>query len=203
MRRLLPFFCVAAMTGLSACDQEPVSGPISDDEQILYDAARAAGGIPGAPTLADGDLELSRPSVQDPVFVIIGSAARDSTGVTIQILTDATIADPDGEVLCTKTQSGGFTQLRDTDGDVLLSTVGPFVFEGQPNLAGKSAVQQAGELATHLRFSFSLMVVVEGMANTGEELVTADVPVQFASSWRKLVVASLVDGYCGSDGLSE
>lgn len=208
MRRLLPvIFCVATSTGLTACDQEPV-GPHPDDEQVFYDAARAAGGIPGPPAFADGDMTLSRPAgggggVDITVWDIVDSVARSADGLTVQVLTNDTIFSPDGEALCTKTQSGGFTQLRDTDGDVLLSTVGPLVFEGQPNLAGKNIVQQVIELANHLRFSFDFTVVVEGTSASGDDLIYADVPIQFSSGWRKLVIASLVDGYCGSDGLPE
>lgn len=211
MRRLLPvIFCVATSTGLTACDQEPV-GPHPDDEQVFYDAARAAGGIPGPPAFADGDMTLSRPAGGGGdggggdiiVFDIVHSVARNADGDTIQVLTDTQIQSADGDVLCIKAQSAGFTQLRDADGDVLLSSVGPLVFEGQPNLAGKNLIQQAIELASHLRFSFSFTVVVEGTPSLGDEIVVADVPIQFSSSWRKLVVASLVDGYCGSDGLPE
>jgi len=209
MRRLLPvFFCVAATTGLAACDQEPVSGPSTDDE-ILYDAVRAAGGLPGAPAYADGDVTLSRPAAGGGgggdiiVFDIIDSVSKASDGAVIQVLTATTVSSPDGEVLCTKTTSGGFTQLRDVDGDVLLSNVGPLVFEGQPNLAGKNPLQQAAELANHLRFSFDYTMVVEGQGSGAEDLVSADVPIQFSSGWRKLVIASLVDGYCGSDGLPQ
>lgn len=203
MRRLLPvLFCVAASTGLAACDQEPVSEPTPDEEQLLYDVTRSAAG----PALADGDVALSRAAVsgqKDVVFVIIGSSSSTAAGVQIQILSANAIASPAGEVLCTSGSSGGFVQLRDADGDVLLSSIGPFVFDGQPQLAGKNPVQQAQELASRLRFSYSLDSVMMGFANSGEEMVEASVPVQFSSSWRKLIIASLVDGYCGSDGLPE
>jgi len=209
MRRLLPvFFCVAATTGLTACDHEPVSEPSPDDQQILFDAARAAGGIPGPPAFADGNVTLSRPAGGDGggdiiVFDIIDSVARNANGSTIQVLTNNNVSSPGGQVLCTKTTSGGFTQLRDSDGDVVLSSVGPLVFEGQPNLAGKNLIQQAIELANHLRFTYDFTMVVEGIGSSGEDLVAADVPIQFSSSWRKLVIASLVDGYCGSEGLPD
>lgn len=206
MRRLLPLFlCVAASTGLTACD-EPVSGPSTEDQQALYDEVRAAP-FPALPGLADGDVELRRPAGGGGgggdilVFDIVDSVSRNANGSLIQTLSDTSIAGPDGAVLCTKTQSGGFVQLRDADGDVLLSSVGPFVFEGQPQLAGKSPWQQAVVLANSLRMTFDFEMVVDGFANAGEEMVEASVPVQFSSGWRKLVIASLVDGYCGSDGL--
>jgi hypothetical protein len=202
MRRLLPLFlCVAASTGLVACDQ-PVSGPTPDDEQELYDALRKG----GPPALADGDVTLSRTTIggqKDPVFVIQGGSARTGLGLVVQDVSDQDISAPGGEILCTKATAGGFVQLVDTDGTVLLSSVGPFVFEGEPDLAGKNPVQQAQELASRLRFSYSFDVVIEGFANSGEEMVEADVPVQFSSSWRKLVIAALVDGYCGSDGVAQ
>lgn len=209
MRRILPaLLCVAASTGLAACDQEPVSGPSNDDEQALFDVMRAAQGGQGA--LADGDVALSRPAGGNGgggdivVFDINGAVARDATGTTIQVLTDTTIAAPDGgPVLCTKTMAAGFSQLRDADGDVLFSTVGPFVFDGQPLLAGKNAFQQFVELSSHLRFSYNFDTVVAGYANSGEDMAIADVPVQFSSGWRKLTIAALVDGYCGSDGMPE
>lgn len=207
MRRLLPvIFCVAAATGLAACDQETVSEPSPDEQEILYDAVRAAH-LPPPAAYADGDVALSRPAGgggQDiVVFDIVDSFARNSNGAVIQVVSDSAVSSPEGEVLCTKGSSGGFTQLRDGDGDVVLSTVGPLVFEGQPNLAGKNIIQQAIELLSHLRFSYSASAVMEGIAASGDELVTADVPIQYSSSWRKLVIAALVDGYCGSDGLPE
>lgn len=210
MRRLLPIFlCVAASTGLMACDQEPVSGPVTDDEQqILYDAARAAAlpALPGG--YSDGNVQLSRAASGGGggdivVFDIIDAVARNANGSAIQVITDSTVSQPGGGVLCTRGTSSGFTQLRDADGDVLLSSVGPLVFEGQPILAGKNLIQQAIELASHLRFSFSYTSVVEGLAVNGDDVVSANVAIQFSSSWRKLVIASLVDGYCGSDGLPD
>lgn len=205
MRRLLPvFFCVAASTGLAACDHEPV-GPA--DDEIFYDAARAAP-FPVPANVTDGNVTLSRPAgggggVDIVVFDIVDSVSRDSTGTAIQVLSPDVIASPQGQVLCTRGQSGGFVQLRDADGDVLMSSVGPLVFDGQPNLAGKNFVQQAVELANHLRFSFDFTIVVEGTPSTGEDLVSADVAIQFSSGWRKLTIAALVDGYCGSDGLPQ
>lgn len=206
MRRLLPaLFCVAATTGLTACDQ-PVSGPTPDDEQELYDEVRKAA-APANPALADGDVALSRPSNGGGgdiiIFDIVDSVSRNAAGTAIQSLTDVSISAPDGQVLCTRDQSGGFVQLRDADGDVLLSSIGPFVFEGQPQLAGKTPAQQAAELASGLRMTFSFDVVIDGFANSGEEMVEASVPVQFSSNWRKLVIASLVEGYCGSDGMPQ
>lgn len=203
MRRLLPvFFCVAASTGLVACDDEPISGPSTEEEQALYDF-RAAG---DGPVLADSDVSLSRPAGGGGgggdivVFDIIDTAAYSASGEQVQTITDASIRSPEGQLLCTRSFSNGFDQLRDSDGDVLLSTIGPFVFEGQPNLKGKNALQQFQTLMSSLRFSYSFDVVVEGLSS-GSPMVHASVPVQFSSGWRKLVIASLVDGYCGSDGL--
>lgn len=206
MRRLLPvFFCVAASTGLTACDDEPVSGPSTQEEQALYDfrAAPFPNGISG---LADGDVELRRPAGGTGggdivVFDIVGVAARDASGQPLQLLSDDAIASPEGEVLCTRSSDNGFTQLLDADGDVLFSSVGPFVFEGMPELRGKNPFQQYHVLMSHLRFSFDFATVVEGLGNDGEDMVHASAPIQFAPTWRKLVIASLVDGYCGSDGL--
>jgi hypothetical protein len=207
MRRLLPLLlCVAASTGLAACDHEPDDGLTPDQEQALYDAMRAAPNAnPGG--LADGNVELRRPAgdggggADIVIFDIVDAVARDSDGLTIQTLTDSSIMSPTGQVLCTKASSGVFMQLRDSDGDVLLSVLGPLVFEGQPALNGKNAFQQLIELASHLRFSYDFDTVVEGFASYGDGMVEASAPIQYASNWRKLVIASLVDGYCGSEGL--
>ncbi len=209
MRRLLPvLFCVAASTGLAACDQEPVSGPTTDEELELFNVARAANGNGnGNGNGGDGDLTLSRPAGGNGgggdiiVFDIVGITARNGVGATVQVVTESQISSPDGQLLCTKATQGAFTQLRDADGDVLFSSLGPFVFDGQPDLANKNGDQQFQELASHLRFTFANKVVVEGFANSGSDLVNADVKIQASSSWRKVVIASLVDGVCGSDGL--
>jgi hypothetical protein len=198
MRRLLPIlFCVAS-TGLAACDQD--SGPTPDDAQALYDEVRAAP-FP-VPVAFDTDVELRRSGGGVvPDFVIINSVAADDSGTPIQVISNGGIASPDGELLCSFTSSGAFSQLRDADNDVIFSALGPFVFEGQPQLAGKNAFQQAQTLMAHLRFSYDFDLLVEGPVSSGEEMVEANVPIQFSSSNRKLVIASLVDGYCGSEGL--
>jgi len=206
MRRLLPVaLCVAASTGLMACDQESVSGPTPNDAQDLYDEVRKAPfPVPAGPALADGDVELRRGGGGDIViFVVEDGVASRADGTPVQFISTDEILSPEGEVLCTQGASGGFVQLRDSEGTVVFSSIGPFVFEGQPQLAGKNPAQQAQELASRLRFSFDFEMVVEGFANSGEEMVEASVPVQFASNWRKVVIASLIDGYCGSEGIPE
>lgn len=186
-----------------ACDDQPLSGPTNDDEQALYDFRKAE--APGLVT--DGDLTLSRQGLDGGGviidFDIVGVAAYDRMGGQVQQLTDDTISSPDGQVLCTRTTNNGFVQLRDADGDVLFSSFGPFVFDGQLDLEGQGGAQQFQTLMGQLRFSYNFDTVIEGLANSGTEMVQASAPIQFSSGWRKLVIASLVDGYCGSNGLQD
>ncbi|MCX4244475.1 hypothetical protein [Paraliomyxa miuraensis] len=207
MRRLLPLFLCVAATGLTACDDQPVSGPTNDDEQALYDFRKAGqGNGNGNPFLANGDVSLSREGGGGGIIIdfdIVDTAAYDRNGTQIQQLSNDAISSPDGAVLCTRTSANGFVQLRDADGDVLLSTIGPFVFDGEVELGGQNPLQQFQTLMSQLRFSYDLDTVIEGLANSGDEMVHASAHIQFSSGWRKLQIAALVDGYCGSNGLED
>lgn len=213
MRRILPFFLCAATFTLSACDQEPVSGPpTTDDQQALYDFRTLP--IPEIPGyLGNGDITLSRAAgngggdggdLDIILWDVVGVASRDSSGTVIQQFAGETILDPQtGQMLCTTTTSddGLFKQLRDAQGTVLFSSMAVWTFDGAPDLEGKNIFQQYQELSSHLRFSYDHNEVIEGFPSSGDAAVTSSAPLQFASAWRKLVVASLVDGHCGSDGI--
>ena len=210
MRRLLPFsLCVATLT-LTACDHDPVDGPpTNDDEQALHDfrASTFPDEIPGY--LGNGDITLRRAGNNGGgggdiiLWDVVGVTAQDSSGAVVQQYADETIISPQtGQTLCTTTTSsdGLFKELRDSDGTVLLSAMGLWTFDGAPDLDGKNIFQQYQELTGRLHYSFSSDDVVDGFPHSGDTMVSSSEPVQFASRWRKLVIASLVDGYCGSDG---
>lgn len=214
MRRILPLLLCAATTTLPACDQEPVGGPpTTDDEQALYDfrALPTIDEIPGY--LGNGDITISTASkgnggndggVDIILWDVVGVVARDSSGADIQLFVGESIVSPTtGDTMCTAapSQDGVFKQLRDAEGTVLFSTMGVWTFDGAPELQGKNLFQQYQELKSRLRFSFATDAVVEGLPHSGDTMVSASQSIQFASSWRKLVIASLVDGYCGSDGI--
>lgn len=214
MRRLLPFsLCVATLT-LTACDHAPVDGPPStDDEQALYDfrASTFPDEIPGY--LGNGDITLRRASnggggdggdFDIILWDVVGATAQDNSGTVVQQYANETILSPQtGQTMCSTTISsdGLFKELRDGDGTVLFSAMGLWTFDGAPELGGKNIFQQYQELTSRLRYSFSADDVVDGFPHSGDTMVTSSEPVQFASRWRKLVIASLVDGQCGSDGI--
>ncbi|MEM9461526.1 MAG: hypothetical protein AAGF11_45600 [Myxococcota bacterium] len=213
MRRILPLSLCVATLSLTACDQAPVDGPpTTDDEQALHDfrASTFPDEIPGYE--GNGDITLRRASsngggdggVDIILWDVVGVTAKSSNGTVVQQYADETIIAPEtGETMCTTTISsdGLFKELRDADGTVLFSSMGLWTFDGAPELEDKNIFQQYQELTGRLRFSFNSDDIVDGLPHSGDAMVTSSEPVQFASRWRKLVIASLVDGYCGSDGL--
>ncbi len=211
--RLSALFCVAAVAGFPACDDQPVSGPTSDDQLALYDFRAGAfpDNLPNYP--GDGDIAIVRRASPAPagdggadggdiiLFDIVGASVHDSAGDQIQTLSGASILSADGATVCSKSTAGIFSELRDANGTVLYSTYGPWVFSGAPQLDGLNPAQQYAELSGRLMLTFDGEDVVDGFPLTGEAVVESSEELVFASSMRKLVITSLVDGSCGSAGV--
>lgn len=214
MRRLLPLsLCVATSIGLMACDDQPVSGPSTAEEQALYDF-RAGPEIPDHIPGYDGngDITISRGSSANGngddagdiiLWDIVEGVVFNRYGITTMNLVGESIVDPaSGTTMCTTTtsQDGLFKELRDEDGTVLYSAMGLWTFDGTPDLSG-NPFKQYQSLMSQLRFSYQYDAVVDGLGTNGSEMVQASAPIQLASRWRKLVIAALVDGQCGSEGI--
>ncbi len=211
--RLPAFLCAALFAvALPACDEHSPTGPQSDDELALFDfrAQSFPDGLPGYP--GDGDITIVKTAASSGgnggvnggdiiIFDIVGASVHDSAGTEIQTLTDYSIKSPTGATVCSKTTSGIFSELRDSDGSVLYSTYGPWVFAGAPKLDGLTASQQYQELESRLMVTFDGEAVIEGFPLSGEAVVESTHDLVFANSMRKLVVTSLVDGSCGSNGI--
>jgi len=198
------------MAGLSACDSanEP-TGPSTDDEFELFDIEfRASPAIPGYP--GDGDITVTRESAGgggggDNVLVdLIGNAAYTRTGdLAMTLTTNTTLAAPTGEMLCTVQQDGVLTQLVDSNGTVLYSAIGRWVFDGAPDLEGLTAYEKYVVLVGALHVSFDSAEIIDGFPATGNLLAQADHELDYATSTRKLVVTAMVDGVCGGEILED
>ena len=136
--------------------------------------------------------------VADQVFE--GPSAEQ---VLVATVDENQIFGPDGGLECTAYEESGLFKLRDgLDGDVLYTaTEGRYVFQGD--------VQQlpaAGSYEWHVLLWTDLVVeyygpLVYGGARGQQELLgTADVKLHRANPMRKLVIAAMYGGDCGSNG---
>lgn len=214
MRRSLPtFLCVALATGLSACDEESVEGPSTDDELALfgYDFRSAAPpAIPGYP--GDGNLTVLRASSSSSgsnssgggdiiLFDLVNTAVYSRTGAQVATLSDTAISSTSGASTCSITSDGGFTRLRNADGVVLYSAAGPWVFAGNPDIDGMNPVTAYHELSASLLVSFDDVEIVDGFASSGSPIAQSSAQLDLATPSRKLAVAAMLDGVCGGEDL--
>jgi len=196
------------MAGLSACDSaNKPTGPSTDDEFELFDIEfRASPAIPGYP--GDGDITVTRESAgggggDNVLFDLIDDTAYTRTGEPAATMAGTTLAAPSGESSCTIQQQGAFTQLLDDGGTVLYSSIGRWVFDGAPNLAGLTPYQQYLTLVGALHVSFDNEDIVEGFPASGNVLAAANQELNYAVSTRKLFVTAMVDGVCGGEILED
>lgn len=213
MRRLFPaFMCFAMAAGLSACDNEPTSGPSTPEEEELYNF-RAAVFPPIENLPGNGDISLFQPSAEpvpasaEPtgggdiiVWDFIGVAVYGRTENLVMSVQGTTMVGSSGGTTCSAQPHGLFTELKDSDGAVVYSALGPWVFDGRPQLAGLSAFQQYKELSSRLLYTFAGQGVYDGLA-VGDPILDSSESLTFADGMRKMTISALVDGNCGGDGL--
>ncbi|MEX1368384.1 MAG: hypothetical protein AB1Z98_34955 [Nannocystaceae bacterium] len=214
MRRSLPtFLCVALATGLSACDEESVDGPSTDDELALFDYDFRSGGppaIPGYP--GNGNLTVQRASSSSGgssgsgggdiiLFDLVNTAVYSRTGAQVATLSDTSISSTSGAGTCSIDSDGGFTRLRNADGVVLYSAAGPWVFSGNPDISGMNPVAAYTALSASLLVSFDDVEIVDGFASSGIPVAQSSAELDLATPSRKLAVTALLDGACGGEDL--
>lgn len=209
MQRFLPtFLCVALATGLSACDSGPVDSPSTDEEQTLFDfnfRSNPAPAIPGYP--GDGDLTITRNSAAGAgggdIIVFEHINVLDQSGSRVVGLTSDAIYSKSGDtVLCTRSTDGAFHKLSNTDGTVLYSAAGPWVFEGDAEIEGMSPVEVYETLSAQLLVTFTDDGIVDGVNEDSDLVAESTEELDLASGMRKLAVAAMLDGNCGGDPLS-
>ena len=97
--------------------------------------------------------------------------------------------------------SGEVFELVDDNDDVLFTVWGRFVFAGQHALPDVPDVEGDPALAAQVAFSFDGSHIYGGPWWDGDVLVTASEEIQDASPERRLLLAALVGGDCGSQSI--
>ncbi len=134
-----------------------------------------------------------------------GTTLDPQTGEVLQQITDGVFYDRDGIPVCVmdgnELSSIQIVRSAANPDDVVFTVRGPFVFEGELNLAGKNKWQRIKEMRSKLLFTFFFEHVFEGPVWQDNILVTADTNLMIQIKQRKLQIASLITGECGGPGL--
>ncbi len=165
------------------------------------------GGIP--PELREPDTKIYHGSDASDDCLIWdisdGTTLDPATGEVIHQITNGVFYDRDGDPVCVMdgNELTEFNVVRSAADptDVVFTVRGPFVFEGELNLAGKNKWQRLQEMRSKLLFTFFFEHVFDGPVWHDDILVTADTNLIIQIKQRKLQIASLITGECGGPGL--
>ena len=179
----------------------------SDDMASVY----RNGGLPMPPnypgnfdiSIYEGDTTASADCL---IYDIVGPNVHDSaSGALLVTVVGNQIQDPDGTTLCTVEGDALVDRVRvgGADGEVLFTTFGRWVFEGEIDIQGDNLRQIAAELGEQLLFTFQGPHIYAGFHPGGEIVATSTLPLTHASTNRKLLVTAMLTGECGGLGIPE
>jgi len=208
MKRGLAAFCFSvACVGMAACDQQ---------EEDIWDgqSLRAAGEDVDfwnfhADDPGNGDVDLMG-SDDDGLPPTLdwgidgdgpGSDVFDPTGTLVVSTVEDQIFDANGNLQCTAYLEGDLFKLRQgLDGQVLLTaTQGRYVFWGDVEALPEPGTSDWQALIyNQLGYEFYGELLYDGPRWMSDVIATADVPIHKASPMRKLLIASLYEGVCGT-----
>ncbi len=212
MRALVLLSCA----GLLACAQEDgLAGPGS--ELRSGDAGATDFWNLRLEDPANGAVQLSDDDGPNPPDIIIWDIDGDEDtsdvyegpafgGALVLSTVDNQIYDADGQPQCTATFEDGLYKLREgLDGPVIYTaTAGRYVFAGDVPGGLPSPGTPAWQtlIYTQLEYEFYQDHVYDGphWHPDAEAIATASVDLQRANPMRKLLIAALQGGICGSPG---
>lgn len=204
MRRLALGVVTAALS--SSC----AGGEDGDDQDMAH--VYRNGGVFPLPPNYPGNFDISiyagqtTTSADCLIYDIVGPNVHDGASgeVLVTVVGDA-IQAPDGTTLCTVEGDSLIDRVRvgGPEGEVLFTTFGRWVFEGELDFEGDDLAQIAQELADQLLFTFQGPHIIDGAHPWGETLATSTLPLTHASTTRKLVVTAMLTGECGGLGIPE
>ena len=200
--------CFAAALTLTGC----YSGADTEDADFRHGGHKEFWEI-GLGNPANGDTQVSSGDSVSPfelIWDIDGGTTTQSApdpGSSVPVTTvtrttaDDEILDGSGNVLCTAVESQHGSrrayQLLDANGNAVLTLWHRYVFAGDVNIPKKG--WKLGKLIKHhTAFSFHHNRIHVGTWWNGDVAATADVKIANANPMRKLELASLVAGECGS-----
>lgn len=194
--------CAEADDGLGGGDAELRSASTDDFWNLRPDD-------PG-----NGPVQLNDEGGMTPPDIIIwdidgdgeGSDVFDPAGAIVLSSDEEQILDADGAVQCTAWNENGLYKLREgLDGAVVFTaTSGRYVFAGDVQslpAPGTSAWQQL--VYSQLAYDFYGKSLYDGPHWHGDLVGTSSEKLHRASPMRKLLIASLYGGACGSPGVPD
>jgi hypothetical protein len=181
------------------------------DSQEMALLFRSGGGFPMPPNYP-GNFDISiyaghtTTSADCLIYDIVGPNVHDgSTGELLVSVVGTTIQAPDGATLCTVEGNALVDRVLvgGPEGEVLFTTFGRWVFEGEIDFVGDDLKQIAEELADQLVFTFQGPHIYAGPQMWGDIAATSTLPLTHANNTRKLVVTAMLTGECGGLGIPE
>lgn len=151
--------------------------------------------------IANGDVSIHEgESTSNPDCLIIDIVGGDAFGgpgtghALLASFTEKGIFSPEGECGCTFDDSGPMLQLRrEDDGTAIYSVWNKWVLDGDHD-----GPPGAGGVASAAAYTFQTDHVYEGMPKSKNLVATGTANLQFMDATRKLLVAALLDGSCGT-----
>lgn len=199
------FLAAALSTGCVARDM--------DAGEEMADAFRS-GGFPTPPNYpGNGDITLyagvGTTSADCLIYDFVGPNVHDGAapgGPVIATVVGSEIQVPGGgEVLCSVEGDTLVDRVivGGAGGEVLFTSFGRWVFEGELDFEGDNLAQIAQELVDQLAFTFQGPHIYDGLHFHGDIAVTSTKPLTHATMQRKLVIAAMLTGECGGLGIPE
>lgn len=113
------------------------------------------------------------------------------------------IYNPDGELVCFAYESDQdfVFKLAEADGDVLFTSFGDLVFEGDVELPSPGQGQWHRLLQDDLAYTYKKDHIYVGGWWNGDVLATSTEKLNGANPMRTLLIAALVGGQCGAVGI--
>jgi hypothetical protein len=188
------------------------SGSGSDSEaEEMAATYRTGGGFPSPPDYPGNlDIEIyagaNTTSADCLIYDFVGPNVHDGqTGDLLVTVVGDAINDADGMTLCTRDGDELIERVHvgGTDGPVLFTSFGRWVFAGELDFEGDDFWQIVEELSDQLVFTFQGPHIYDGFVFSSEKVATATAPLTHANTTRKLVVAAMLSAECGGLGIVE
>ncbi len=203
---------VMACAGLAACAEtdDGLEGPDAELRSANTDDFwNLRPNNPG-----NGPVQLNDEGGMTPPDIIIwdidgdgeGSDVFDPAGSIVLSTVENQVLDGDGNVQCTAWYEDGLYKLREgLDGAVVYTaTRGRYVFAGDVQSLPQSGTSAWQDLVySQLEYEFYGKSIYDGPRWQGDLAGTSSEKLHRASPMRKLLIASLYGGACGSPGVPE
>ena len=151
--------------------------------------------------IANGDVSIHEgESTSNPDCLIIDIVGGDAYGgpstgnALLASFTEKGIFSPEGECGCSFDTSGPMLRLRrESDGTAIYTVWNKWVLDGDYSIPPGS-----GGVSAAAAYTFQTDHVYEGLPTSDNLVATGTANLQFMEGARKLLVAALLDGSCGT-----